>query len=162
MSARSASGPLPPSLVNSTSRPNARSIARLPAWTAGDAIGEKHGRTPGPSKVTSASIPGGVCAVTYARSPALTSAGSWWATSRNETLACASRGTIVLAPGPVWPPHMPLTSAVGRAQIRSRVLKPASPAVARLWPASASQSFSSNGSRANRSRSCRVSGTTRS
>ncbi len=75
-----------------------------------------------------------------------TSAGSWCATSRNDSLACASRGTIVLPPGPVWPPHMPLISAVGRAQIRSIVLKPASPVAAPLLPAVVSQAFSSNGS----------------
>ena len=69
---------------------------------------------------------------------------------------------IVLPPGPVWPPHMPLTSAVGRAQTRSRVLKPASPAVAPLLPASASQPFSSNGSLAIISRSASVSGCTAS
>src|SRR5229473_1981473 len=67
ISARSASGPLPPSLVNSTSRPNARSIARRPAATAGESIGEKAGRTPGPNGVTTASIPDGVAAATYPR-----------------------------------------------------------------------------------------------
>ena len=64
---------------------------------------------------------------TYSRKAAATSAGSWSATSRKEILACAAFGMIVLEPGPVCPPHMPLTSAVGRAQIRSRVLKPCSP-----------------------------------
>ncbi len=67
---------------------------------------------------------------------------------------------IVLPPGPVWPPHMPLISAVGRAQVRSRVLKPASPAAAPLWPASASQARSSNGSMPSMSRSRAESGAT--
>ena len=50
-------------------------------------------------------------------------------------------GHDCLPPGPVCPPHIPLTSAVGRAQIRSSVLYPASPLAARLCPASASQRF---------------------
>src|SRR5215469_16985303 len=41
MSARSASGPLPPSLVNSTCVPNARSIARRAATTPGESIAER-------------------------------------------------------------------------------------------------------------------------
>src|SRR5215467_15076015 len=101
ISARPASGPLPPSLVNSASVPNARSTARLPAWTAGEPIGAEQGRTPGPSGVTAASIPDGVWAATYSPSPASTCAGSWSATRRNDTLACASRGTMVFGPGPV-------------------------------------------------------------
>ncbi len=127
MSVRSASGPLPPSRVNRASVPNARSTARLPASTAGESIGAIVGRTPGPSGVTTASIPGGVCAVTYSSSAASTSPGSWSATRRKESLACAWRGTMVFGPGPVWPPHMPLTSAVGLAQTRSRVEYPSSP-----------------------------------
>ena len=67
-------------------------------------------------------MPGGVRAATYSRSATAMSAGSWLATSRNDTLACAWPGTMVFAPGPVWPPHMPLTSAVGRAQTRSSVV----------------------------------------
>ena len=82
--------------------------------------------------MTVASTPGGVRCATYSRSAAATSAGSWFATSRNDSLACASLGMTVLLPGPVCPPHIPLTSAVGRAQIRSSVLNPASPAAARL------------------------------
>ena len=124
-------------------------------------MGEWQGRTAGWA-VTEDSRPSGVWAATYSRKPAATSAGSWSATSRKETLACAALGMIVLEPGPVWPPHMPLISAVGRAQIRSRVLKPSSPYSAPLCPASASQFFSSNGSRASRSRSSSMSGSTRS
>ena len=74
-----------------------------------------------------AARPSGVAAATYSRKASPTSAGSWSATSRKETLACAALGMMVLEPGPVWPPHIPLTSAVGRAQIRSSVLKPCSP-----------------------------------
>ena len=112
--------------------PNARSRARRAASTAGESTGENDGLTPGPSTVTVASMPGGVCWATYSRSAAATSAGSWCATSRNDSFACASLGMMVLPPGPVCPPHMPLTSAVGRAQIRSSVLNPDSPAAARL------------------------------
>jgi len=97
---------------------------------------------------------------TYSRSAAATSAGSWFATSRNDNFACAWLGMIVLPPGPVCPPHIPLISAVGRAQIRSSVLNPASPAAARLWPASSSQACWSNGSRANISRSAAETGST--
>ena len=85
----------------------------------------KHGRTPGSRIVTVASMPGGVRCATYSRSATATSAGSWFATSRNESFACAWLGMMVLPPGPVCPPHIPLTSAVGRAQIRSSVLNPA-------------------------------------
>src|SRR5262249_27750946 len=160
ISARSASGPLPPSLVNSAWVPNARSTARLPAWTAGESIGAEHGRTPGLSDATAASIPRGVWAATYSPSPVSTCAGSWSATRRNDTLPCASRGTMVFGPGPVSPPPLPLIWAVGLAQIRSRVVSPASPATAWLCPASASHTFSSNGSRANSSRSFGVRFTT--
>jgi hypothetical protein len=69
---------------------------------------------------------------------------------------------MVFPPGPVWPPHRPLISAVGRHQIRSSVLKPDSPAAAPLWPASASHSFWLNGSRAISSRSAADTGTTES
>jgi len=124
-------------------------------------MGEWHGRTAG-STVISAVRPSGVQAATYSRNAAATSAGSWSATSRKEILACAARGMMVLLPGPVCPPHMPLISAVGRAQIRSSVLKPCSPWAAPLSPASASHCFSSNGSRAIRSRSVSESGSTRS
>ena len=41
--------------------------------------------------------------------------GSWAATSRQLTLAWAWAGMIVLLPSPWKPPHMPLTSSVGRA-----------------------------------------------
>ncbi len=67
---------------------------------------------------------------------------------------------MVLPPGPVWPPHMPLISAVGRVQTRSSVPYPDSPAAAPLLPASASQAFSSNGSLLIRSRSACDSGST--
>ncbi len=67
----------PPSLVNSTGRPNARCRARCAASTAGESTGEKQGRTPGPLKVTAAWIPGGVRSATYSRSAVATSAGSW-------------------------------------------------------------------------------------
>ena len=107
-------------------------------------------------------MPAGVLSVTYASKASRTSRASWSATSRKDSLACASFGMMVLPPGPVCPPQMPLTSAVGRAQIRSSVLKPRSPALAWLSPASASQDFSSKGSRASSSRSAAVSGTTSS
>jgi len=82
---------------------------------------------PGSAAVTVDSRPAGVLACTYSRNAASTSAGSWSATRRKETLACAALGMMVLPPAPVCPPHMPLTSAVGRAQIRSSVVKPCSP-----------------------------------
>ena len=47
-------------------------------------------------------------------------AGSWSATSRNDTLAWAVAGMMVLVPAPLNPPQMPLMSAVGRPDIRSR------------------------------------------
>ncbi len=100
ISARSASGPLPPSLVNSTCWPKARCIARRPASTAGEVIGEWQGRTPGWT-VTVAVRPSGVWAATYSRNASPTSAGSWSATRRKEILACAALGMMVLEPGPV-------------------------------------------------------------
>ena len=159
MSARSASGPLPPSRVKSTARPNARCHARAapPARPASRPGRRKAGR-PGRRWSRSRRFPAGCASATYSRSAFATSAGSWRATSRNDSFACASRGMIVLPPGPVWPPHIPLISAVGRAQIRSRVLNPASPAAAPLCPASASHARSSNGSWLSVSLSCAESG----
>ena len=53
-----------------------------------------------------AARPSGVLAATYSRKASPTSAGSWSATSRKETLACAARGMMVLEPGPgVAAPH---------------------------------------------------------
>ena len=49
--------------------------------------------------------------------------GSWFATSRQLTLAWAWAGMIVLLPSPWKPPQMPLTSSVGRAPRRSRTVK---------------------------------------
>ena len=43
------------------------------------------------------------------------------------TLAMARQGRTVLAPSPMNPLQRPLTSKVGRAQRRSRVVKPFSP-----------------------------------
>ena len=57
-----------------------------------------------------------------ARSLAWMSCGSWSATSRQLTLAWAWAGMMVLAPSPVNPPHRPLTSSVGRIDLRSRVV----------------------------------------
>lgn len=49
------------------------------------------------------------------------------ATSRNETFAEALAAMTVLKPSPVYPPQMPLTSAVGRAQVNSSTDRPFSP-----------------------------------
>ena len=57
--------------------------------------------------------------------------GSWSGTSRQLTLAWAWAGMIVFEPSPWKPPQIPLTSRVGRAPIRSSVVKPASPTSAR-------------------------------
>jgi hypothetical protein len=57
---------------------------------------------------------------------------------------------------------MPLTSAVGRAPIRSSVVKPASPAAAREAAGPASHAASSKGTRAISSRSRSPSGRTAS
>ncbi len=136
-------------------------MARVTASSAGWSSGVMHGRTPPPWKVTCQSTPSGTRSASQSRNCCSSSPGSWSATSRNDTFACASVGTTVLWPGPVWPPQAPLISAVGRAHTRSSVVKPFSPYSARL-PAVLNQSTESNGSLANSSRSRSVSSTTRS
>ena len=76
-------------------------------------------------------------------------------------MAWAWAGMMVLLPSPWKPPQMPLTSSVGRAPRRSRVVKPASPNSAGT-PIAARYASSSNGSAANAARSASVSGTTSS
>src|ERR1700727_2422902 len=120
MSARSASGPLSPSLVKTPALLSARARARRAAATAGESIADRQGRTPVPD-VRVTTHPFWLDFFRYSSSEATTFAGSWSATRRNDSLACAALGMIVLGPGPACPPHRPLTSAGGPAHIRSSV-----------------------------------------
>ncbi len=124
-------------------------MASCTASVAGWVTSAAYAGTPSPRTTTSASTPSGVFAATNSRSAAMTFAGCWSGTSRKDSFTDADAGTIVFRPGPVYPPWIPLTSAVGRTHTRSRVDQPASPVPARAPPALAeSHSASSNGSAA--------------
>ena len=47
---------------------------------------------------------------------------SWLGTRRMEIFALAFEGSTVLAPSPIYPPQMPLTSKVGRIPTLSMVV----------------------------------------
>ena len=100
-------------------------------------------------------------AATWSRSASYTRRGSWLATSRVDTFACAWAGMIVFAPSPWNPPQIPFTSRVGRVARRSSVVQPASPTSSDTG-ISARYASSSNGSAAIAARSSAVSGTTSS
>src|SRR4029453_18397671 len=88
--------------------------------------GVRAGLTP-PKERTETSTWPGARSRTQRSNSGSSRAGSWSATRRNDTLAWASAGMMVLDPTPVKPPQMPLTSAVGRPDIRSRGEYPTSP-----------------------------------
>src|SRR2546425_9704074 len=62
--------------------------------------------------------PCGTCRSRCRATSLTTSSGSWSGTIRQVIFARASLGTIVLPPGPWNPPHIPLTSTVGRVHWR--------------------------------------------
>ena len=55
------------------------------------------------------------------------SSGFWPGTKRMLIFAKAFDGITVLAPSPIYPPHIPFTSKVGRIEVRSGVVYPYSP-----------------------------------
>ena len=76
-------------------------------------------------------------------------------------LSVAVAGTIVFMPSPAYPDWIPVTSAVGRTQMRSSVENPASPvrAAPAAWPPNSS---SEKGSAAIVARTSSVTGRTAS
>ena len=74
------------------------------------------------SSRTSTVTVGGASDSMYAFSSSKILCGSWLPTSRQLSLHPALAGTMVLGPGPDQPLHRPLTSSVGRAEMRSRML----------------------------------------
>src|ERR1019366_2038196 len=90
-------------------------------------VGRCEGR-PSWSGATRTRAPGGAMRSRCSTSLRVMSSGSWWGTSRQLTFARAVAGMIVFAPSPWKPPWMPQQSSVGRAQTRSSVEEPRSPA----------------------------------
>ena len=135
-------------------------MARAAARVAGWSVGVRLGLPPWSGCVVTVT-PAGATAATWSLKAARILSGSWLATRRAEILACACAGMIVLPPSPWNPLHMPLTSSVGRADLRSSVDQPASPTSAGTG-IEARNASSSNGSAAMAARSAAVSATTSS
>jgi hypothetical protein len=106
---------VPPSRTKASSFPKAKRIAPRTASATGPVVGPRKGKAP-PSATTFTS---GFSRRTWARIRREMRSGRWSGTSRQETFTSARPGTIDLRPGPEYPPTMPWTSKVGRAQMRS-------------------------------------------
>src|SRR5207248_1864797 len=111
----------PPSRVNTGALPNPRSMARPAACTNGLSNDVIHGLPPCMRVKVSSTAFGVIFRTQVSNKPAILS-GSWFGTSRMLIFAMATAGRTVFAPSPVNPDSMPLTSSVGRAQVRSSVV----------------------------------------
>ena len=152
---------LPPSRMSAASRLNALRNARCAASPIAE-CGSVRYHGPLWPVVTSIVTPLGRFFSKCVFASSRISSPLWSGTSRNVSFANAWLAITVFVPCPWYPPPIPLISAVGRAQMRSTELYPASPKSSGT-PVSSRISLSpSTGSLRHASRSQSSSGLTRS